>query len=538
MSFNLRTLFDLTRFSPNLFVQKIIAAVVMLRVLIVMAVLLAAAWPFNTDDAYITLRYSRHLAQGQGIAWNVQESLPVEGYSNFLFVLLGAAAIKLGGDPMLMLKLIDSLALAISCLLLYLLARLWLGPVGATIPAICLTSYVGTYWWTVSGLETAVYQMLIIGALAAFIWGLGYRSVQEIDSPGEKREWSPLWIGVSGFLTFIAALTRPEGPIIAASFLAALLADSLLGPDRNRESSWWQAIKSNAKKIQVLLLSFGLPYALYFFWRWSYFQRLLPNTVYCKSAYQGDPLVLLKSFGWLAWPYFCFALVAIRRRLDMRSLVIMLVVLCYMVILYGVDPIIGRLNRHFLAAFALLLVLASVGMVYSATFLLPTGSKPLGQLAVVLVICTLAGAALPGTYSKLRNDAAAYGQRMAARAEVAAWLNRNLSSQDEYLIGDTGLVPYLTHARVMDAYCLNCTEMTRPPLNHSPQRFVDFAMARKPAAIVVHSHSVTRLIPHDLYGIYPLLVQNPSFKKDYRHVITLGAPGDFRNYWIFSYRGR
>ena len=538
MRANLRTIFGLTHFSLNLKVQRYIAAVVMLRVLIFMAILLSSAWQFNTDDAYITLRYSRHLAQGQGIVWNVEENPPVEGYSNFLFVLLGAAAIKIGGDPMLMFKLIDSLALAISCFLLYLLARLWLGPVGATIPAICLTSYVGTYWWTVSGLETAVYQMLAIGAVAAFLWGLGYRPVQEMNSPGEKSEWSPYWIGVSGFLAFIAALTRPEGPIIAGSLWLALLADGLIGAARDRQSSWWQGVKSNAGKLWVLLLGFGLPYAIYFFWRWSYFQRLFPNTVYCKAAYQGDPLELLKSFGWLAWPYFCFALIGLRRRLDVRSLVIMLFVLFYLAILYGIDPIIGHLNRHFLAAFALLLVLASVGMVYTFEFLLPKGTKHFGQMAVVLVICTLAGAALPGTLSQLRYDAAAYAQRMAARAQVADWLNRNLSSQDEYLIGDTGLVPYLTHARVMDTYCLNCAEMTRPPINRSAQRFVDLVLARKPAVIVVHSHSEARLVPHDLYGIYPLLVQNLSFKKDYRHMITFGARGDFCNYWIFSYCGR
>ncbi|MDH3227755.1 MAG: hypothetical protein OEM67_11810, partial [Thermoleophilia bacterium] len=40
--------------------------------------LVVTAWAHTTDDAYITLRYSRHLAQGMGLVWNVGET-PVEG---------------------------------------------------------------------------------------------------------------------------------------------------------------------------------------------------------------------------------------------------------------------------------------------------------------------------------------------------------------------------------------------------------------------------------------------------------------------------
>ncbi len=43
-----------------------------------------------TDDAYISFRYARNLALGEGLRFNVWEQPPVEGYSNFLwFVLAG-----------------------------------------------------------------------------------------------------------------------------------------------------------------------------------------------------------------------------------------------------------------------------------------------------------------------------------------------------------------------------------------------------------------------------------------------------------------
>ena len=51
--------------------------------------------PFVTDDALIAMRYARHLTEGYGLAWNPGAG-PVEGYSNFLYVMLAAGALKLG----------------------------------------------------------------------------------------------------------------------------------------------------------------------------------------------------------------------------------------------------------------------------------------------------------------------------------------------------------------------------------------------------------------------------------------------------------
>src|SRR5437660_909083 len=47
------------------------------------------------DDAYITFRYSRFLALGRGPYFNLGEH--VEGYTNFLLMLVVALAIRAGG---------------------------------------------------------------------------------------------------------------------------------------------------------------------------------------------------------------------------------------------------------------------------------------------------------------------------------------------------------------------------------------------------------------------------------------------------------
>ena len=45
---------------------------------------------FVQDDAYISFRYARNLADGLGLVWNAGER--VEGYTNFLWTLMLAPA--------------------------------------------------------------------------------------------------------------------------------------------------------------------------------------------------------------------------------------------------------------------------------------------------------------------------------------------------------------------------------------------------------------------------------------------------------------
>ena len=60
------------------------------------------AWQTNRhyflgDDSYISFRYALHLAEGLGLVWNPGEW--VEGYTNFLWVILMAGGILVGIPP-------------------------------------------------------------------------------------------------------------------------------------------------------------------------------------------------------------------------------------------------------------------------------------------------------------------------------------------------------------------------------------------------------------------------------------------------------
>src|SRR5690606_30712114 len=96
----------------------------------------------------------------------------------------------------------------------------------------------------------------------------------------------------------------------------------------------------------------------YFAWRSIYFERLLPNTVLCKAAWQGHPWALVLPFASLAWPA---ALLGVLARRHAGNAAIAALVVAYIAALHGADPVVGAHNRHFLAVLGPLLVLATAG---------------------------------------------------------------------------------------------------------------------------------------------------------------------------------
>ncbi|TAL66163.1 MAG: protein LphB, partial [Legionella sp.] len=118
---------------------------------------LFAIWPFTIDDMYIPLRYAKNWVAGEGLVWNPQTP-PVEGYSSFSFVVLGAIALLWGIDPIVFLKAAGCVGLIFTVIAVYWIARFNLNRQQAFIPCIGLLLYVGQIIWAASGLETAVYE--------------------------------------------------------------------------------------------------------------------------------------------------------------------------------------------------------------------------------------------------------------------------------------------------------------------------------------------------------------------------------------------
>ena len=230
---------------------------------------------FVTDDALITLRYARHLVEGYGIVWNPGEGR-VEGYSNFLHLLIGAAAIGVDAPPLIVLRWLNRIAVLALVFATWLWAlRVCRQPALAAGAALLMGLHAPLAFWASSGLETALYALCVtLGLYFALI------------APVRQRVWAAL-----PFL--FAALARPEGPIFPLT--VAIVTAGAAGWRQGRPLP---ALRAFLREHAAWLLLFGVPYASYFAWRCWYFGYLLPNSVYIKSVTQ-DPGVVDAEF--LAW---------------------------------------------------------------------------------------------------------------------------------------------------------------------------------------------------------------------------------------------
>jgi arabinofuranosyltransferase len=228
-----------------------------------------------TDDAFIFLRFSRHIVGGLGAVWNPGEP-PVEGFTSFLFQMLLAGFEGLGWT-----SVARGAWIGIFCALATL-AGVWLlargtgsGGVGASLAVLLMALTPILPVWAVSGLDTTLYTALLVFAVLSYVMYVG----------GRVRSWAP------GVLFGLAILTRPEA---IAVFGLTLSLDVLR---RRADRTGYACPAQIALGAAVLLLPFLA-------WRWVYFGHLLPNTYYAKT---GAGLIQIAG----GWRYLTFSLDAL-----------------------------------------------------------------------------------------------------------------------------------------------------------------------------------------------------------------------------------
>jgi hypothetical protein len=235
------------------------------------------------DDAFISFRYARNLAEGQGLVFNPGER--VEGYTNLLWVLVLAIGMLLGGDPT-----VSSQALGIAAGLGTLLivfraaAREASLPAALAAPAFLATNRTFCAWST-GGLETSLFTFL---------------GVLGVSRLGAARPRALLGTGIA---LGLAALTRPEGVLVAAVVGLALAVEAGREPRPSPEPSTEPSREgSGGPRWRDLLALLG-PVALLvggqLLFRLLYYGRFAPNTAAVKipGLYPASGLVHVALFA-------------------------------------------------------------------------------------------------------------------------------------------------------------------------------------------------------------------------------------------------
>ncbi len=219
-----------------------------------------STFDFICDDAFISFRYAANLANGDGLAYDAVRSAPVEGYSNFLWVLWLSLFERAGVDITAAARWSSLLA---GCALLIGTIRLAMrrlnpdaghaqavGLFLATLPAFGL--------WSTGGLATMPSALAIFGVLSAL----------HGDREGPRAVPAIAW-------AVTATLLRADGIGYVGLILAATFAAASADPSsRQRMRS---AVLITASAAATALVAHTV-------WRHGYYGEWVPNTAKIKAG--------------------------------------------------------------------------------------------------------------------------------------------------------------------------------------------------------------------------------------------------------------
>lgn len=233
------------------------------------------------DDAMISLRYAWNLTHGRGLVWSSGER--VEGYSNLLQTLLMALATACldARRAVVAVQAAGVVWVVASALLAGAVAReLSRASRAAALGACAMTLlYYPLSFWSLLGMETALYATLLLGG----VWA-GLRARRRDDR-------APLFTAAA--LLGVATLARPESLPTAAALLGVAL---------------WSRGRPSARDVATTAAIALAPFAAQTVFRLAYYGALTPNTYVLKMT--GVPLAerlangakYLAHFVIDAWP--------------------------------------------------------------------------------------------------------------------------------------------------------------------------------------------------------------------------------------------
>lgn len=374
-------------------------------------------WGFTIDDVAISYRYALHLARGQGLSWN-PGGVPVEGYSNFLWVLILAGASWVGLSIEMAAAVLGALLGWVCLVLLFILCRrLWPAHRFWWLPVLLVAATPEWTMWAISGLEIPLYGAFLLLSLVG------------LTSNHPARHWL-LSFSLPGLV-----LTRPEGLLVAGIVLACgVVAEP------------GQLLKRLKPYAIPAIATLAVAAALVLF-RLSYFGSPLPNTVYAKFAGTLPSLGRVGEWLVLGVPFFLAWGAALRewKTREHRWVLVasIILVLVQMAIVLPVVPVMYFLHRYQIA-FLPLLVLAVPCLVA----LVPDSRRwGAGVLLALLLIWTLK------EWPTANAWVASERYWWQTRQDVASPL-KALPRDTKLAMVDAGYVPYWSDLPALDVWGL------------------------------------------------------------------------------------
>lgn len=450
---------------------------------IIVTAIFLAAWIyfFNGmlyDDAYIAFRFSSNWANGYGPVWNPGEN-PIEGFSSFAWVLIGALFQLVGILPHVIMPWVGVAAWFVTSAVLLPKAMTAISNANEaddflpktarwlTFLAVTANSAIG--FQAFHGLETALFSFAI---LLVVYQALVSKNVRDY-----------LWLAV--FSLFLVTV-RPDG---AAVLVPVWLIAFLLSP--------------GSRKAVVIggLVAVGLV-GIYSGAKWLYFGYPVPNTFYIKEGtdtlagqnYVEDYLTLLAPLM-VFLLYACGRLGLVRALTDKLFLLLLVPATLICVAYLGINPILGNVYRFLIPTFPLF-VLAGLRACALAQNPSPADDAPQPRFALstetlmffmvaAIAIGILFNVKVYRQYAFLQNYFGAIDKTLVYRGhhlKAAA----ALSPAPLLATGDVGAIPYFSTLPTLDIIGLADETIAHKGLTHA------YIKARKPDLLILQDLDVTK----------------------------------------------
>jgi len=430
---------------------------------VALGVLVLHAWHFDfiNDDAFISFRYADNLVRHGELTFNVGER--VEGYTNFLWTMVMAGVLWVGGDPVPWSK---GLGVVLSCGtlgVLFAFGRWWNRSQGGESPVhgawwsalapLLLAGNSAFACWSEGGLETALYTFLLT---------LGWtRYLFEVTTKA-RVPWS-------GVAVALAAMTRPE----------ALMVLGVMGLHQLGVQAWVDRRWLPRRETWIWLGGFLVVFLPYLVWRYGYYGYPLPNTFYAKA---GEPLweagwrytsqFVTDFHVWVLVPLVLLPWRRVRHEVSLLALAAM-IVLPYAVYITRVGGDFMALYRFYVPLLPMLAFVAQEGLanvwgaIAEAIAARSEGRVPPGA-RVRAVVLGLALLALVGQQNRtLTGEALEVGSKdgidsigwlklfVGQTTAIGVYLRGAWPPETSIATTAAGVIPYYSQMRTLDLLALN-----------------------------------------------------------------------------------
>lgn len=402
---------------------------------------------FRIDDAYITFSYAKNLAHGLGPTYS--HGVRVEGYSNFLWMLLLAGVLRVAPatDPYLAARGLAALSGGLLCwatagLIHHRSTSARRSRFFALMAFVVLALDTDLVVAGLSGLETIAHAALLTTGLLLLVRGGAGHEVS-------RRLAIPCFVAV--------ALIRIDG--VAFLFIAVAAEAVLALRERHVD----------VRRATVWILPGVVVYLAWFGWQWWYYGLPLPTTYYAKSALPlalpGHGLQQASDF-WLSTGLAALAIPGIAALAGPRrsaAVLLWFVVVAQTVYVTRVGGDWMPFWRFFTPVVPLMLVLACWGSdeiwrrIPAPARVIRITACGVGVILIAWVGTRLDGHSINSVVEQRKADMLVT-VRDGVRGDIvpAARLLGAVVAPGEYLVSDyAGAMAFFTPARVIDMWGLN-----------------------------------------------------------------------------------